>query len=223
MGHNKVAASSSDAAAAEEVGTASASSELLCEPETSQKDRRFLLEELTASCGLAVSEVVSFEASDKPPVAMAASRAVLYLLRLSGNRVYVGQTDHLQGRLGAHRRRFGSALEEVLVVSAGGTAQARQAESLLQRRLQRAGVALVSTSDAAHAHFGLAQGEREGMWEVQKEHDQEHVVKKDEVGAGFGDATRLRSAARYLASLADRLEEVGLDGALPTEEDESGM
>jgi len=194
-------------APAEDVGSISDMPSL--GPATAPGAEGYLLEELGAACGRAASEVVRLGPRDMPPAALAAGCAVLYVLSLCEGRLYVGQTDHLQGRLAKHRRSFGSDLEEVFIVSTGGTAQARRAESLLQRRLQRDGVALVSNHDAAHAHFGLTGLDRGRLWEQ----DQEVELEGAENVRGAGEAERLRSMARYLAGLADRMEEAG---AAPT-------
>ena len=70
-----------------------------------------------------------------PPAPLCAGAAVLYVLRLQGGRLYVGQTDALQNRLLVHRRRFGRELVSILAVRTDGTARARQLEAALQREL----------------------------------------------------------------------------------------
>ncbi|KAG5186779.1 hypothetical protein JKP88DRAFT_235791 [Tribonema minus] len=79
--------------------------------------------------------------------------SALYVLRLPNGRFYVGESDAISTRLAQHRRRWGDALE-ALVVAASSKSAARAAESDAIAALQRAGFDLVSANDAEHVSFG---------------------------------------------------------------------
>jgi len=138
-------------------------------------------------CGCSESDVVRFGPRDMPPAALCVGSAMLYILCLRGGTFYVGQTDHLQARITKHRQRFGSELEEILAFSVPDTAQARQFESMLQRRIQRLGVPLVSNRDAGNKRFASRP-------------------LRDELNSESHETLELRNAAQYLLRLADRLE-----------------
>lgn len=155
--------------------------------------------------------VLRLRPRDSPPAALSAGAAVLYVLQLRDGRLYVGQTDYLQGRLKAHLSRFGAELALVLVArvtrgagGAGGTADARLAESALQRRLLREGAKMVSVNDAAHSHFSTTRGPAG------------YPATNDHAMAMTGDlaaeSRRLRETAEYLQRLADQLDSLPQTG-----------
>jgi len=164
-----------------------------------------LLAALCAVSGCAEEDAVCIGPGSSPPVPMCESVAVLYVLCLKDGRAYVGQTDHLEGRLKSHAVRFGAQLRQVLAVRVGTTAQARQLEARLQHQLLGAGVPLVSWHDSAHRHFGLGQGgSRAGPAEARAAGAEWAMA---ELPANLdSEAERLRETAAFLTRLADRLQ-----------------
>nr|QDO16335.1 DNA mismatch repair protein MSH1 [Lingulodinium polyedra] len=179
-----------------------------------------------ALCGVVgcwEEDAVCLRSQETPPAPLCKGAAVLYVLRLHGGQVYVGQSDHLQGRLAAHRRRFGAQLQGVLAVRVGSTGDARQLEATLQRRLLGLGVSLVSWSDAANVHFGPAPASGGGVsgralsmgaglqgptWATTAGAAAlREAVPEDEAPAwAAAEVAKLREAALYLMQLADRLQ-----------------
>jgi len=166
--------------------------------------QRTVMTSLYEVCGCSEAEVADLRPHDTPPAPICSGSPQLYVLFLEGDEIYVGQTDTLHSRLVSHRRRFGSSLRRVLSVQVRDTAQARQMESMLQRKLQRAGVLLASNKDASHRHFGsrMTQADYQmcGILGDVKMH----------CGSMETEADRLRSTAQYLLGLADRLEGLSL-------------
>ncbi|CAE8620921.1 unnamed protein product [Polarella glacialis] len=162
---------------------------------------------LAEICGVQLQDLVRISPGAAPPAPLCQGTAVLYMLRLRTGGFYIGQTDFLQGRLASHRRRFTGDLEEAIVLRVETTARARQLEALVQRKLLRAGVPLVSSHDSSHRNFGLGlssdtHGER-GLQMASRE-------LPSDASAPFADAEegpeQLRRTAQYLLALADKLQ-----------------
>jgi len=140
-----------------------------------------------------------------PPAALSEGVAVLYILLLRGKQFYVGQTDTLRGRLAQHRRTHGGKLQGMLVTevvsNGGGTAAARHAETILQRRLLREGFSLISGHDATHQNFGLTP--TTSMATSSTSSPTSMLDAKLEAG----DVQQLREMAADLLALAKRWEE----------------
>lgn len=77
----------------------------------------------------------------------------LYLLKCQGNFCYVGETDNLEQRFRTH---FAGAKKPVSmhVWKMESKSKARQVESEVTHLLQRNEIALLSSSDGNHSHFG---------------------------------------------------------------------
>lgn len=150
-----------------------------------------------------LDQVVQLSPKDSPPASLCSGTAVLYILCLRAGQLYVGQTDHLQGRLASHRRRFGESLEEVWVLAVENTAAARQLETALQRELLRVlgPGALVSWHDQSHRHFG-----QESFLGHQDVVPSNGVPSPEESCDILGDPQRLREISKYLADLAGDID-----------------
>jgi hypothetical protein len=70
----------------------------------------------------------------------------VYVLKLPNNRFYVGETDSFRQRLYQHRKKYKTCTAAAISIS-GGKSQARLVESLLIRKLAKAGFLLESTFD----------------------------------------------------------------------------
>eukprot|EP00668_Euglena_longa_P001770 GGOE01002080.1.p1 GENE.GGOE01002080.1~~GGOE01002080.1.p1 ORF type:complete len:1320 (-),score=345.77 GGOE01002080.1:203-3883(-) len=91
-------------------------------------------------------------AGEMPPIALSA-RACLYILHLTDGTFYVGESDSLYNRLESHRKSKGRDLEAAVFAVVGGKSNARKAEGIAIRSLQRARIGPANSRDSQNRHF----------------------------------------------------------------------
>ncbi|XP_048131962.1 DNA mismatch repair protein MSH1, mitochondrial-like isoform X6 [Rhodamnia argentea] len=89
-----------------------------------------------------------------PPSAMGAS--VVYVMFRPDNRIYVGETDDLEGRIRAHRSKDGMQNASFIYFVVPGKSMACQLETLLINQLPNQGFRLTNVADGRHRNFGSA-------------------------------------------------------------------
>lgn len=99
---------------------------------------------------------VAVGAREQPPPSTV-GRSSIYVIIRSDNRLYVGQTDDLLGRLNAHRSKEGMRDATVLYVLVPGKSVACQLETLLINQLPSRGFKLMNKADGKHRNFGISR------------------------------------------------------------------
>ncbi|KAL8240128.1 hypothetical protein R6Q59_013483 [Mikania micrantha] len=87
-----------------------------------------------------------------PPSAIGASS--VYVILIPDNRLYVGETDNLEGRIRAHRAKQGMQNAFFLYFLVPGKSVACQLETLLINQLPKHGFQLMNVADGKHRNFG---------------------------------------------------------------------
>ncbi|KAK9063046.1 hypothetical protein SSX86_016916 [Deinandra increscens subsp. villosa] len=87
-----------------------------------------------------------------PPSAIGASS--VYVILRPDNRLYVGETDDLEGRIRAHRSKQGMENSSFLYFLVPGKSVACQLETLLINQLPKHRFQLVNIADGKHRNFG---------------------------------------------------------------------
>ncbi|XP_062226120.1 DNA mismatch repair protein MSH1, mitochondrial-like isoform X2 [Phragmites australis] len=92
---------------------------------------------------------------EQPPPSTV-GRSSIYVIIRSDNKLYVGQTDDLVGRLHTHRSKEGMQNATILYVVVPGKSIACQLETLLINQLPLKGFKLVNKADGKHRNFGIS-------------------------------------------------------------------
>ncbi|GMH15904.1 hypothetical protein Nepgr_017745 [Nepenthes gracilis] len=98
---------------------------------------------------------VSVAAREQPPPSTIGASSV-YVMLQPDRKVYVGQTDDLQGRIGAHRSKEGMQNAVFLYFIVQGKSLACQLETLLINQLPNQGFRLTNVADGKHRNFGTS-------------------------------------------------------------------
>ncbi|KAJ9541709.1 hypothetical protein OSB04_028215 [Centaurea solstitialis] len=101
---------------------------------------------------VAIRCVVIGPREQPPPSAVGASS--VYVILRPDNRLYVGQTDDLEGRVRVHRSKQGMQNASFLYFLVPGKSLACQLETLLINQLPKHGFRLSNVSDGRHRNFG---------------------------------------------------------------------
>ncbi|CAH2052764.1 unnamed protein product [Thlaspi arvense] len=111
-------------------------------------------------CGRKMIEPVALEclwigARELPPPSTVGSSCVYVMLR-PDKRLYIGQTDDLEGRIRAHRAKEGLQGSSFLYLVVQGKSIACQLETLLINQLHEQGYSLANLADGKHRNFGTS-------------------------------------------------------------------
>ncbi|KAI7746485.1 hypothetical protein M8C21_008298 [Ambrosia artemisiifolia] len=96
-----------------------------------------------------------------PPSAIGASS--VYVILRPDNRLYVGETDDLEGRVRAHRSKQGMQNASFLYFLVSGKSVACQLETLLINQLPKHGFQLTNIADGKHRNFGTCDASIENV------------------------------------------------------------
>ncbi|KAG0526548.1 hypothetical protein BDA96_06G155300 [Sorghum bicolor] len=99
---------------------------------------------------------VAVGAREQPPPSTV-GRSSIYVIIRSDNKLYVGQTDDLLGRLHAHRSKEGMQDATILYILVPGKSVACQLETLLINQLPSRGFKLINKADGKHRNFGISR------------------------------------------------------------------
>ncbi|XP_072151032.1 DNA mismatch repair protein MSH1, mitochondrial isoform X2 [Setaria viridis] len=99
---------------------------------------------------------VAVGAREQPPPSTV-GRSCIYVIIRSDNKLYVGQTDDLVGRLRAHRSKEGMQDATILYIVVPGKSVACQLETLLINQLPLKGFKLINKADGKHRNFGISR------------------------------------------------------------------
>uniref|UniRef100_N1QQS7 DNA mismatch repair protein mutS n=1 Tax=Aegilops tauschii TaxID=37682 RepID=N1QQS7_AEGTA len=105
---------------------------------------------------------VTVGAREQPPPSTV-GRSSIYIIIRRDNKLYVGQTDDLVGRLGAHRSKEGMQDATILYIVVPGKSVACQLETLLINQLPSKGFKLINKADGKHRNFGMSVTSGEAM------------------------------------------------------------
>lgn len=98
---------------------------------------------------------VAVGAREQPPPSTV-GRSSVYIIIRRDNKLYVGQTDDLVGRLSAHRSKEGMQDATILYILVPGKSVACQLETLLINQLPLKGFKLINKADGKHRNFGIS-------------------------------------------------------------------
>lgn len=104
---------------------------------------------------LAGVNCVMIAAREQPPPSIIGASCVYVMLR-PDKRLYVGQTDDLDGRIRAHRGKEGMQSASFLYFVVPGKSIACQIETLLINQLYSQGFLLANIADGKHKNFGTS-------------------------------------------------------------------
>ena len=93
--------------------------------------------------------VIELDPGLLPPPSLQSS-ALVYVLRFSGEKYYVGETEDFRQRIKAHKKRFKAHPEKIWIIKQPDKTQARALETSLIQAFLADGVALLSTTDGSH-------------------------------------------------------------------------
>ncbi|CAN6268464.1 unnamed protein product [Urochloa humidicola] len=105
---------------------------------------------------------VAVGAREQPPPSTV-GRSSIYVIIRSDNKLYVGQTDDLVGRLHAHRSKEGMQDATILYIVVPGKSVACQLETLLINQLPLKGFKLINKADGKHRNFGISRISEEAI------------------------------------------------------------
>ncbi|CAN6228760.1 unnamed protein product [Urochloa humidicola] len=105
---------------------------------------------------------VAVGAREQPPPSTV-GRSSIYVIIRSDNKLYVGQTDDLVGRLHAHRSKEGMQDATILYIVVPGKSVACQLETLLINQLPLKGFKLINKADGKHRNFGISRVSEEAI------------------------------------------------------------
>ncbi|KAL0920428.1 hypothetical protein M5K25_009565 [Dendrobium thyrsiflorum] len=92
---------------------------------------------------------------EQPPPSTVGTSCVYVLFR-PDNKLYIGQTDDLLGRVRSHRTKSCLQNAEFLYITVPGKSIASQLETLLINQLPLHGFRLTNIADGKHSHFGTS-------------------------------------------------------------------
>ncbi|XP_024311972.1 DNA mismatch repair protein MSH1, mitochondrial isoform X4 [Brachypodium distachyon] len=98
---------------------------------------------------------VTVGAREQPPPSTV-GRSSIYIVIRRDNKLYVGQTDDLVGRLAVHRSKEGMQGATILYIVVPGKSVACQLETLLINQLPSKGFKLTNKADGKHRNFGMS-------------------------------------------------------------------
>lgn len=104
---------------------------------------------------LAIVNCVLIAAREQPPPSTIGASSVYVLLR-PDKRLYVGETDDLEGRIRTHRSKEGMENASFLYFLVHGKSIACQLETLLINQLPSQGFQLTNIADGRHRNFGTS-------------------------------------------------------------------
>lgn len=110
---------------------------------------------MTSASVLAPVNCVVIAAREQPPPSTIGASSVYVMLR-PDKRLYVGETDDLQGRVRAHRLKEGMHNASFLYFLVPGKSVACQLETLLINQLPTHGFRLANIADGKHRNFGTS-------------------------------------------------------------------
>ncbi|KAK1592802.1 hypothetical protein Q3G72_030631 [Acer saccharum] len=113
------------------------------------------LNSLEDASELAVVSCFAIAAREQPPPSIIGSSCVYIMLR-PDKKLYVGQTDDLDGRIRAHRGKEGMQTASFLYFAVAGKSMACQLETLLINQLSGQGFPLSNIADGKHRNFGTS-------------------------------------------------------------------
>ncbi|GMN61492.1 hypothetical protein TIFTF001_030573 [Ficus carica] len=105
---------------------------------------------------------VPIGAREQPPPSTVGASCVYVMLR-PDKRLYVGQTDDLEGRVRAHRSKEGMQKAGFLYFTVLGKSLACQLETLLINQLPNQGFDLTNVADGKHRNFGTSSHSLESV------------------------------------------------------------
>ncbi|KAM7261388.1 hypothetical protein ACFE04_008755 [Oxalis oulophora] len=103
-----------------------------------------------------VADVVAVSAKELPPPSTVGHSSVYVMLR-PDKRLYVGETDDIEGRVRSHRSKEGMQKASFLYFLVTGKSMARELETLLINQLPNRGFKLENVADGKHRCFGPAK------------------------------------------------------------------
>ncbi|CAM8924318.1 unnamed protein product [Rhodiola kirilowii] len=141
-------------------------SELSIKPDMLQKDVR---NAITIICQKKLIEInkkktasefaevncVRIDAREQPPPSIIGASSVYVMIR-PDKKLYVGETDDLEGRIRAHRLKEGMQNAAFLYFTVAGKSIACQLETLLINQLPDRGFQLTNIADGKHRNFGTS-------------------------------------------------------------------
>ncbi|CAL5347515.1 unnamed protein product [Camellia sinensis] len=104
---------------------------------------------------LAEVNCVAIAAREQPPPSTIGASSVYIMLR-PDKKLYVGETDDLEGRIRAHRSKEGMHNASFLYFLVSGKSMACQLETLLINQLPNQGFQLSNLADGKHRNFGTS-------------------------------------------------------------------
>lgn len=122
---------------------------LICQEKIMEHQRKRTASEINEIKCILIS------ARELPPPSTVGSSSVYVMLR-PDNKLYVGQTDDLEGRIRFHRSNGGMQNASFLYFLVPGKSLASQLETLLINQLPRKGFQLVNLADGKHRNFGTS-------------------------------------------------------------------
>ncbi|OVA02308.1 GIY-YIG nuclease superfamily [Macleaya cordata] len=104
---------------------------------------------------LAEVACITIAAREQPPPSVIGSSCVYVLFR-PDNKLYVGETDDLEGRVRTHRSKEGMQNVQFLYVVVPGKSVATLLETILINQLPHQGFRLTNVADGKHRNFGTS-------------------------------------------------------------------
>lgn len=107
-------------------------------------------------------QCVPIRVREQPPPSTVGASCVYVIFRPDG-KLYVGQTDDLEGRVRTHRSKEGMQKANFLYFTVPGKSLACQLETLLINQLPNEGFHLTNVADGKHRNFGTSNISLEGV------------------------------------------------------------
>ncbi|XVE65752.1 hypothetical protein DITRI_Ditri08aG0024600 [Diplodiscus trichospermus] len=104
---------------------------------------------------LPVLNCVAIAAREQPPPSTIGASCVYVMFR-PDKKLYIGETDDLDGRVRSHRSKDGMKNASFLYFTVPGKSIARQLETLLINQLSSQGFSLANLADGKHQNFGTS-------------------------------------------------------------------
>ncbi|XP_022760392.1 DNA mismatch repair protein MSH1, mitochondrial isoform X2 [Durio zibethinus] len=104
---------------------------------------------------LPVVNFVAIAAREQPPPSTIGA-SCLYVMFRPDKKLYIGETDDLDGRVHSHRSKEGMQNASFLYLVVPGKSIARQLETLLVNQLSSQGFPLTNLADGKHQNFGTS-------------------------------------------------------------------